>query len=460
MAASNVTVDDSSSLIVYDPPDAWSRSSGNDAQAYANSTFHGTSDSGALAKFTFNGTGVWFYGAKKQNYGSLILVVDDDVAAYVNATSSNTEFGQLLVGMSDLKMGKHVVSLMNGGTGPIDLDAIVYETVDQSQPKAVAHGIIAQSTSDGSTTTSIEASSVDPSSAGGPSAIPNAVTASSGNNGSDENAPAQSPTAASNADPSEPPTTTQADTTSQSSDQTTQPAAAPAAVTASPNAIATGSSSSSENDATRQPIASPNAVRPQNGQAEHSGPTIAGTSKPHRGLPIGAIVGIAIGCAVLLLLIAAFIFLLMRRRRRLRARRRRTNLPSPILPLQDPDTEFGYFFRGQGTMSEKRDQYLGQSNSRFSRDSGTTLQGSYGGPYKEKDVTEMPTPLPPAPAYMGRGSTYTTDTATLNGPVDDGSDIADMYSQMHTSPPPVQISPLPYRIPEFQPAHPGRQTCV
>ncbi|KAI0661285.1 hypothetical protein C8Q70DRAFT_705010 [Cubamyces menziesii] len=142
----------------------------------------------------------------------------------------------------------------------------------------------------------------------------------------------------------------------------------------------------------------------------------------------------------------------MRRRRRLRARRRITNLPSPILPLQDPDTEFGYFFRGQGAMSEKREQYLGQSSSRFSRDSGATLQGSYSGPYKEKDVTEMPTPLPPAPAYMGRGSSYTTNTATLNGPVEDGTDIADMYSQM--------ISPLSYRTPEFQLVHPGRQTCV
>ena len=99
-----------------------------------NSTYHGTSDSGAIAKFTFNGTGVWFYGAKKPDYGSLILVVDDDVAAYVNATASETELGQFLFGASDLKMGEHVVSVMNGGTGAIDLDAIVYETVNQAQP--------------------------------------------------------------------------------------------------------------------------------------------------------------------------------------------------------------------------------------------------------------------------------------------------------------------------------------
>ncbi|KAJ8469525.1 hypothetical protein ONZ51_g8939 [Trametes cubensis] len=395
-----------------------------------NSTYHGTSDSGAIAKFTFNGTGVWFYGAKKPDYGSLILVVDDDVAAYVNATASDTELGQFLVGASDLKMGEHVVSVMNGGTGAIDLDAIVYETVNQAQPKAVAHGIIAQSPSSDSSAANTQTSSVNTSSAGGPSATPNAITTDSGDSSSGQDAASQSPAASPNADPNEPPATTQADTTPQPSDQATQSAAAPAAVTASPNAVSTGSSTSSENDTTKQPIASPNAVRPQTGQAEHSGPTIAGTSKPHRGLPIGAIIGIAIGCAVLLLLITAFIFLFMRRRRRLRARRRITNLPSPILPLQDPDTEFGYFFRGQGAMSEKREQYLGQSSSRFSRDSGATLQGSYSGPYKEKDVTEMPTPLPPAPAYMGRGSSYTTNTATLNGPVEDGTDIADMYSQM------------------------------
>ncbi|EIW63626.1 uncharacterized protein TRAVEDRAFT_114117, partial [Trametes versicolor FP-101664 SS1] len=127
------TVDDSSSSILYDPPSAWTSPSGNDAQAYMNSTFHGTSVSGATAKLTFTGTGVWLYGARQPDYGSFILVVDNEVAAYSNATASKPTTGQLLGAVQNLEMGQHVVSIMNAGSGPIDLDAIVYETVGQTQ---------------------------------------------------------------------------------------------------------------------------------------------------------------------------------------------------------------------------------------------------------------------------------------------------------------------------------------
>ncbi|KAI0665910.1 hypothetical protein C8Q78DRAFT_482108 [Trametes maxima] len=141
MATSNVTIDDSSSLFLYEPRDAWTSSSGDDAQAYMNSTFHGTSVSGATCKFKFNGTGIWLYGAKKPDYGSFTLVVDDTVTTYDNATASDPTFGQLLGGVSNLKMGEHVATLMNGGTGPIDFDSLVFETVDPQQPY-VAGGFI------------------------------------------------------------------------------------------------------------------------------------------------------------------------------------------------------------------------------------------------------------------------------------------------------------------------------
>ncbi|KAI0762134.1 hypothetical protein BD413DRAFT_585845 [Trametes elegans] len=149
-AFTNVTIDDSSPLIVYDPPEAWTHSSGNDAQGYTNSTYHGTSVNGASAKFTFNGTGIWLYGARKRDYGGFILLVDDDVVAYANATASAAVFGQTLGGLSDLKLGQHVVSIMNGGTGPIDLDGIVYETAEPQQlgSEAIAHDSYGQINSD------------------------------------------------------------------------------------------------------------------------------------------------------------------------------------------------------------------------------------------------------------------------------------------------------------------------
>ncbi|KAL7281425.1 hypothetical protein ACG7TL_004738 [Trametes sanguinea] len=416
MAASNVTVDDSSSLIAYDPPDAWQSLSGSAAQAYANATMHGTAVSGASARFAFNGTGVWFYGAKKPEYGSFIMLVDNEVSGYANASAASPEFGQLLGGVSGLQDGQHVVSIMNGGTGPMDLDAILFESVDQQQPKAIAHASAAQTSASGSQTAAPSGS------AGRISATPYVALVSDFTNalklillqkrgrtpgsGSSSLAPL-----AANA----------------------QPAAVPAAVTASPNTVAESSTDTVASTSSVQPSATPNASSPNASQPERSGtPESSSSSNSHHGLPKGAIIGIAIGCVVVLLLIAAFIFILLRRRRRsIRRRRHQTALPSPTLPLQDPDTEFGYFFRGQGSMSEKRDQYLGRSDSRstqFSSGSGETLRG-YGEPYREKDVTELPTPLPPQPACMGTNG-YSTNNAQYNGArLDDASDITDMYSR-------------------------------
>ncbi len=60
---------------------------------------------------------------------------------------------------------------------------------------------------------------------------------------------------------------------------------------------------------------------------------------------MGAIIGLAIGAVVGLLLLVALFFLLLRRRRA-KARRHANVLPSPVLPLQNPDTQGGYFFGG------------------------------------------------------------------------------------------------------------------
>ncbi|CDO72751.1 hypothetical protein BN946_scf184994.g3 [Trametes cinnabarina] len=401
-------VDDSSSRIVYDPPDAWQSLAGSAARAYANSTMHGTAVSGAIARLTFNGTGVWFYGAKKPEYGSFILMVDKDVLTYANASAATPEFGQLLGGVSGLKNGQHVVSIMNGGTGPMDLDAIVFESVDQQQPKAIAHASVAQ------TGASSSQSPAPSGSAGRLSATPNAF---SGN----------SPNAGATSDPGTPSTSS---VDNAPADANAQPAAAPAAVTAVPNAAPASPVNTDSSVSDAQASAFPNASFSNASQPERtSGIGGSSASNSHRGLPKGVIIGIAVGCAVVVL-IAAFLLILLRRRRRIvRRRRHKTALPSPILPLQDPDTEFGYFFRGQGAMSEKRDQYLGRPDSlstQSSSDSGKTLRG-YEGPYGEKDVTELPTPLPPQPAYM---SSYATNTAHYNkASIDNGSDITDMYSR-------------------------------
>ncbi|KAI0369665.1 hypothetical protein BV20DRAFT_1053044 [Pilatotrama ljubarskyi] len=416
VASTNVTVDDSSSLILYDPPDAWSSPSGKDAQTYANATVHETVVNGASAKFTFNGTGAWFYGAKRPDYGSFVFVVDDEISGYLNSTSSEAALGQLLAGVSDLQMGQHVVMIMNGGTGPIDLDSIVYETVGRQQPKIVAHATTGRVAGGGESPSSQSfASSVSTQAAADANADLDPGTEDSDTNAS----PSTSTDPAATTTPVDGPSSVATDADSQSTAQSTllDP------VLPSPNIVAPSLS-----DPSAPPNATANGLEPT-GQAERvSNSPIAGTSKAHRGLPMGAIIGIVIGCVMLILVIVALFLMFLRRGRRVKARRRKTALASSVLPLQDPDTEFGYFFRGQGAMAEDRNEYFRHSaQSRMSQMSGDTLRG-YGGPYKEKDVTEMPTPLPPV---LVRDSSYTSETSTLNGDrVDEASDITDMYARM------------------------------
>ncbi|OJT05786.1 hypothetical protein TRAPUB_3365 [Trametes pubescens] len=398
------TVDDSSSLILYDPPSAWTSPSGNDAQAYMNSTFHGTSVSGATAKLTFTGTGVWLYGARQPHYGSFILVVDNEVSAYSNATASKAATGQLLGAVQNLELGQHVVTIMNGGSGPIDLDAIVYETVGQTQQGAPPQASGDPTSFNGASQTSSSSASTQ---SGKVSAKPHAITGSGNGDSSADTSSAPLTAVPIIASPDAPPPTTQVDTGAQNTGAPGTPNVGATPVPASPNALPSGSS-----------------------QAERArDPTVTGTSQLKGGLPKSAVIGIIVGCAVAILLIAALLFMFLRRRRRARNGRRKTLLPSPILPLQDPEKESGYFFGGHGGTADTRGQYVEQSPQwRMSQTSSNTAAtlGVYAPPPNGKDTKEMPTP--PAPIFV-RDSSYTSETATLNGD-DDGYDIADLYSHM------------------------------
>lgn len=124
-------VDDASPLVIYDPADAWVHTSGSDAQSYGNSTFSSAQTEGATVKLSFTGTGFWVYGATKPDYGQYILMLDNQVMLYANATSDQPQFGQVLGGSSGLADGEHEVMLMSAGGGLVDFDSIMFETTDQ-----------------------------------------------------------------------------------------------------------------------------------------------------------------------------------------------------------------------------------------------------------------------------------------------------------------------------------------
>ncbi|TBU24519.1 hypothetical protein BD311DRAFT_799404 [Dichomitus squalens] len=435
MAASNVTIDDSSPLILYDPASAWSHQAGSDnAQGFVNGTHSSSDVEGATAKFSFTGTGFWVYGTKKANYGQYLLMLDNDVQLFGNATASPVEFGQVLGGTAGLSDGLHTVVLMAAGGGPVDIDAVIFETTDGQQGDPA--GTQTASAPAGSQTAG--RISANPHAIGGPNApvsgqdASQTATASSADP-SATGQPSTQPNAQPNAQPNGQQSSAAQTDAQATGQQGTQPTAQPnAQPNANPNANASDSGSS-PTSAQPQPSSTTSAPGSSISQAEQANrtPQIAGTSQAHKGLPLGAIIGIAIGAAILLLLVVALVLFLLRRRRRASAARRRmtAGLPSPTLPLQDPEGQTGYFFGGYGNGSTKgsnpmREKYLATklfptAGARpISQESFTS--GGRTTPYSERNAT--PQPLEPA---VLRDSVHTN-----------GYDVAEAYSQMPPTRPP------------------------
>ncbi|KAJ7822446.1 hypothetical protein B0H13DRAFT_2126955 [Mycena leptocephala] len=127
------TIDNINPLIQYSPAAAWIEgSASNDplASSYSNNgTFTLCTTQGASATFTFTGTQVYVFGAKRDNHGPYSITLDNTptlLTVFFPAV-----FGPLFV--SDvLKQGQHTVTLTNEVTDPnkpfLDLDFITWTT--------------------------------------------------------------------------------------------------------------------------------------------------------------------------------------------------------------------------------------------------------------------------------------------------------------------------------------------
>ncbi|KAI0062876.1 hypothetical protein BV25DRAFT_1915625 [Artomyces pyxidatus] len=130
MASFNVSAEDSTPLITFSPVGAWTDTPDGDPslQSYSAQSYHVTSAQGATATISFNGTGIWLFGAKRANYGAYTVAIDGEVVQG-NAQSGQAAFQQMLGGKSGLAMGIHTAVLTNTGSGTsVDVDSIVFET--------------------------------------------------------------------------------------------------------------------------------------------------------------------------------------------------------------------------------------------------------------------------------------------------------------------------------------------
>ncbi|KAG6331383.1 hypothetical protein ID866_7706 [Astraeus odoratus] len=125
-------IDDKSPLISYD--DTWLPGTSADdsyADQYYLGTFTKNNQTNGKATFSFNGTSLWIYGARRTNHGTYTVQVDSATYSNNNGYSATNEFMVSLFNVSGLTQGSHTVSLTNTGTGDlpyVDIDLIVWQS--------------------------------------------------------------------------------------------------------------------------------------------------------------------------------------------------------------------------------------------------------------------------------------------------------------------------------------------
>ncbi|KAL1744794.1 hypothetical protein HDZ31DRAFT_63776 [Schizophyllum fasciatum] len=153
----SLTVEDSSPLISYNPEGAWKDGDESDAESYSGHSFHYTASRNASASVSFNGlhssflpvvaypltsgegTGISIYGANGPDYGPYSIYVDHVLVGAGNGKALTTQSKALLGTISGLDSGEHSVELINNSDALLDVDWIVLSTDLSSDGISVGH---------------------------------------------------------------------------------------------------------------------------------------------------------------------------------------------------------------------------------------------------------------------------------------------------------------------------------
>ncbi|KAJ7130853.1 hypothetical protein C8R43DRAFT_1025207 [Mycena crocata] len=129
MASYNLTIEDSSPLILYEPSGAWQDASADDLAglAYSGNNLHSTTAQGATATINFNGTGISIFGGRRPSYGRYTMSIDGQTVVESTATIGEILVQQLLAAATGLPNGPHTAVLTCTGVG-MDIDWVNLET--------------------------------------------------------------------------------------------------------------------------------------------------------------------------------------------------------------------------------------------------------------------------------------------------------------------------------------------
>ncbi|KAG6836998.1 hypothetical protein H0H93_016458 [Arthromyces matolae] len=124
MPSLTVSIEENSPLIAYDPSWRTGLSSADGAaSSYSESSFMATQTAGGAASFSFNGTGVQIFGAKRGNHGPYLVLVDGTAYPPANGNAPDPGlFQQNIFTASGLQQGSHEVTITNQGTTFLDID--------------------------------------------------------------------------------------------------------------------------------------------------------------------------------------------------------------------------------------------------------------------------------------------------------------------------------------------------
>lgn len=91
---------------------------------YSQSSFMVTNGTEAEVSFTFYGTGVQLWGAKRPNHGYYQISIDSWVYPQVNGATNDTQFQISLFSSIALQYNYHTVKMKNVGRAFLDLDTV------------------------------------------------------------------------------------------------------------------------------------------------------------------------------------------------------------------------------------------------------------------------------------------------------------------------------------------------
>ncbi|KAI6003313.1 hypothetical protein F5J12DRAFT_722726 [Pisolithus orientalis] len=125
-------IDDKSPLIQYDS--TWLPGTSADDQLedqYYHGTFTTNNVTNGQVTFTFNGTGIWWYSARRNNHGTFVVQVDDNTYGPYDGYSVEEQFMVPIFNITDLNQGTHKLTLTNTGSGTtlyVGADLIVWQS--------------------------------------------------------------------------------------------------------------------------------------------------------------------------------------------------------------------------------------------------------------------------------------------------------------------------------------------